>query len=155
VADESLVTVEDQRLYSLAGLPRVTGPKQAQRLFMADIDGHFLPIGRWEIHQDTSGDLVLALDGDPEGARAMRLEYLAPWLAVDPDDYADETGLDREWALCKGMTLLLMEASVEDKDPRLHLQELGAWDAKRQAREAQAAKRRRPAKARTFDWSSF
>lgn len=155
IEDDSLETVEDVRLYDLATLTRLTNPKQVQRVYLADEDGNLGEIGRWEVRPDESGGLVLALDTDPEDERAIRLEYLAPWAAPDPDDWSEETGVDREWTVCKAMTLLLMEAAVEDRDPRLHMQELAAWDAKRAAREAQAGRRRRAARLRSHDWSTI
>ena len=153
--DDSLLTVEETRRYSLAGLVDLERRDQVVRAWMEDTEGHFLELADWWAEETTAG-VTLALDEDPpEADRTIRVEYLRPHAALDCTDESDLTTADRQWVLARAMVLLLLEADADIEPPQLLQAELQRWDQVRAGRETElrGRERRKATRARSHRWS--
>jgi hypothetical protein len=146
--DTLIATVDDERAYSLANVDSLKEPNQLLRVWLASDDGDQIEIGGWDT-RDHGDFLYLYLDRQPPNPDwRLKIEYIRPHDAIDPNDREDVTTLDREWLLSRAMTLLLLEADPTYESAQMIQSDLASWDARRKTREAQIARRHPTAKYR-------
>jgi hypothetical protein len=150
-----LDAVLGQYWYELAST--VEQPEYVQRVFVhseVDTGEEQEIIGRWTAQFGNDGNVYLGLDEAIYDGCILRVEYRKP-PAFPVCDSASTMPVDREWALCHAVALLLMEADLSLESMESIDRDLQYWDARRVAREAMIAPKKRTAKVRTLPSAAY